>query len=125
MPPWGNSYREPKEEVIEITDNAGEAVFTLPYDADGRPSAAAPMRLDLREGARVTITRGPYRGCTGEVVQWFPAGGYWKMRFLIPVKNLRAPFTLQLGRWWVEEAQLGLLAFFPVAPESAATLALS
>lgn len=94
-------------------------VFTgLPYDAAGELCPGAESTLDLREDARVVITRGMHAGATGEVVG-FDREGNVKCRFVLkPARGkLRAPVPMLIGRWWVQAALDGTVPGLPAMNE--------
>ena len=75
------------------------------------PGEKATMtRWDLRMGARVRLTGGPYEGDEGVVVAKC-AQGHYKVRFsesIHPIFNVRRrTFSLWLGSWWIEMAMTG------------------
>lgn len=85
-----------------------EDVYWVPFDSQGDPSGGKLM-WDLRQGARVKLTGGPYEGDVGEVVAKSETGDY-RLRFadsMHPVFGKRRPFSLWLGSWWIEEATHG------------------
>ena len=100
-------------------------VFEVPYDADGqrirKGEGAESMRtLDLREGARVRITGGPYAGSEGEMLTRNNQGHY-QARFMVTVMNrFKAPWPLKLGSWWVQAAVDGTVPCIPVVTIQAA-----
>ena len=82
----------------------------VPYDQYGhRTDGSETTLLDLREGARVRISAGPYAGDEGEVIGT-NLEGHIRIVFnhkLHPKKPLRRPFERVLGLWWIEAAEAG------------------
>ena len=110
-----------------------EDVFRIPYGSDGErlgsldeiPTEALTI-LDLREGAMVQITSGPYAGDQGEIVGRSRSGHY-QIRFLHTLtkrdgRTWKAPMTHTMGAWMVAEATLGLLERFPIVSVSDETV---
>ena len=96
--------------LINVTSSASvQDYFYIPYNRhNGERSSISlsdqqqKIGLDLREGARVRLTCGPYAGDVGEIVGK-NRDGHYKIRFLHklkPNKPLRMPFERLLGRWW-------------------------
>eukprot|EP01063_Lacrimia_lanifica_P022112 TRINITY_DN29805_c0_g1_i1.p1 TRINITY_DN29805_c0_g1~~TRINITY_DN29805_c0_g1_i1.p1 ORF type:complete len:397 (+),score=109.93 TRINITY_DN29805_c0_g1_i1:51-1241(+) len=86
-------------------------VFLVPFAADGSlASDGSRVMLDLRPGARLRVTAGPYEGDVGFVVLKNEYGHY-RIRFedsIDPTFNVkRRPFSLWLGNWWIEELTNG------------------
>ena len=86
-------------------------VFHVPFDPEsGLYSEVKTTIWDLRIGARIRLTGGPYEGDEGTVVEK-SAEGHYKVRFkdsMHPVFNVRRrTFSLWLGSWWIEMAMLG------------------
>eukprot|EP00505_MAST-04D_sp_SCG-Rhode-Island_P005367 Stramenopile-MAST_4_protein_5367 len=76
--------------------------------------------LDLREGAKVRLTCGPYKGDEGEIVGK-NAEGHYRIRFrhaLKKGKTLKMPFERILGNWWVTSLTAGRSAYAPVVQAS-------
>jgi NAD-dependent SIR2 family protein deacetylase len=94
-----------------------EDVFVVPFDSRGRRSEAT-TQLDLRKGQRLRLTQGPYAGDVGTVVE--KRNGSYRLRFLDSVNPTfqvkRAPFSLWLGPWWLEELTHGRLSPGALAP---------
>jgi hypothetical protein len=95
---------------------AEDGLFHIPYDEAGRRVRAGPHRaLDLREGARVVITAGPYKGDEG-VVRARRRDGHYDIAVQHRVSaKLVAQVPVLLGSWFVEGALAGDLASMPVA----------
>lgn len=104
VPDW--VFAASKERAEEHKEKSEEDVFYLP--AMGEESTT--MRWDLRVGARVRLTGGPYEGDEGIVVAK-SAQGHYKVRFsesIHPIFNVRRrTFSLWLGCWWIEMAMSG------------------
>lgn len=66
--------------------------------------------LDLRVGARLKVTSGPYEGDVGTVMSR-DRDGHYTLRMANSVdptfKKKLQPFNLVLGRWWVDECIAG------------------
>jgi NAD-dependent SIR2 family protein deacetylase len=91
-------------------------IFTIPYDAEGKLDETATTILDLREGQKVVITEGPYKGAEGKVMGKNREGHY-KITCMVTVKGrFKAPWPMVLGSWWVEAAVKGSIPLIPVAP---------
>jgi hypothetical protein len=97
-------------------------MFRVPYTISGErmtstnESDISYSILDLREGARVRLTAGPYAGDEGEVIG-NNLEGHYRIVFnhkLNPAKELRRPFERVLGNWWVEAAVSGSVPQIPV-----------
>jgi NAD-dependent SIR2 family protein deacetylase len=95
---------------IIANETGYEDVFHIAYNEDGhRVYHGQLMTLDLREGARVKLTSGPYAGDEG-VVTGKNAAGHYRIRFMHQLKKnkpLRAPFERLLGSWWLQSLTLG------------------
>jgi NAD-dependent SIR2 family protein deacetylase len=90
-----------------------EDVFAIPYGADGTKTEEY-RTLDLREGQRIRITTGQYKGDEGEVVGK-QRQGHYKIRVWHTVKGTwKVPQEHVLGRWFPDEALRGLLPSFPI-----------
>ena len=65
-------------------------VFKVPYDAAGvrieSGSSEKHTFLDLRVGAKVKCTAGPYAGCKGEITQ-LNRQGHYQMTLMVPLKK--------------------------------------
>lgn len=107
-----------REEIYSLPDwivsNKVETkpdVFYVPFDPDtALPDENKTVKWDLRIGARLKLTGGPYAGDEGVVVAK-SAEGHWRVQFsnsIHPVFNVRRrKFSLWLGSWWIEMAMLG------------------
>jgi len=86
-------------------------VFMVPYDATGGRSSGSLRRLDLRPGARITITSGPSEGCPGFVKRRDDEGHY-----LIQCEGqtVRERTVRVLGRWWVQGSLDGMWPSLPI-----------
>ena len=92
----------------------GEDVFAIPYGAEGANTEGEYRTLDLREGQRIRITMGQYKGDEGEVVGK-QRQGHYKIRVWHTVKGTwKVPQEHVLGRWFMAEAVRGLLPSFPI-----------
>jgi len=99
--------------------------FYIPYNRQSGEKLSISLSdqqqkigLDLRKGARVRLTCGPYAGDVGEVVGK-NRDGHYKIRFLHklkPNKPLRMPFERLLGRWWAETLCNGAVSRSPIVP---------
>lgn len=102
--------------------SGGGDVIALPYGSDGARLAvgSAPQTLDMREGALVQITKGPFAGDEGLVVGKSLTGHY-RIKFMhtIGKRKFRVPMERQLGRWWLDEAARGKVESFPLTPIAA------
>ena len=114
-----------KRVAVRMTDeevNAAGFIFQLPYDAQtgmrrsrqGQENTNG-MTLDLRQGAHVRLTSGPYAGDVGEIVGC-NFEGHFKIRFWHHCrkgnkKSLKAPMVRVLGRWWLS---MQTLPQFPI-----------
>ena len=108
----------PSSPPVFVSDND---VFEILYDKDGLRGEKST--LDLRDGARVRITSGPYAGDEGEVVGK-QRHGHYKIRFMHTVKGTwKVPQEHVFGRWMAEEAVKGLLPHCPIAQVDVAPLA--
>ena len=94
-----------------------EDVFQVPFDpttgllsSNKLTGPEKSMRWDLRIGARVRLTGGPYEGDEGVIIAK-SAEGHYKVRFsesIHPIFNVRRrTFCLWLGCWWIETVLLG------------------
>ena len=92
-----------------------EDVYLVPFDVDGNPlmnltDKSKMQQWDLRIGARVRLTGGPYAGDIGVVVSKNNTSGY-RIRFansINPTFNIRRrTFSLWMGPWWIEMATRG------------------
>ena len=100
---------------IPEASRLGEDQFRIPFDAEGNRVRSIKERnastWDLRVGAWVRLTGGPYEGDVGQVVAKNRAGHY-RIRFahsFHPVfKVRRRTFSLWLGSWWIEMACRGM-----------------
>jgi hypothetical protein len=93
-----------------------EDVFLVRYNGKGERLAdgAAPAQLDLREGAKVVVTAGPYKGARGEVNSKNREGHY---RICLHVKTDAGKLVncaTIFGTWFVEAAVKGTLPTFPI-----------
>lgn len=100
-------------------------MFRVPYSSSGHRVESDSLGvmdctnfivLDLREGARVRLTAGPYAGDEGEVIG-NNLEGHYRIVFnhkLNPSKELRRPFERVLGSWWVTAAVAGSVPQIPV-----------
>jgi len=110
----------------------GSDVFAVPFcGATGKLDPDSVTLWDLRPGAWVKLTGGPYAGQFGEVLSK-SEGGHWRIKFSrcphpsFPGARMK-PFSLWLGSWWVQEATNGngilpggKIPFVNVTPEEAA-----
>jgi NAD-dependent SIR2 family protein deacetylase len=94
-------------------------VFDVPYDKDGNLVEGATTKLDLREGATLRITEGPYKGAEGEVLEPNREGPY-KIRCMVTVGKFKTPWPLLLGSWWVQAAINGRMKTLPLVTLKAA-----
>merc|ERR1711968_253086 len=112
--------------LINVTSSASvQDYFYIPYNRhNGERSSISlsdqqqKIGLDLREGARVRLTCGPYAGDVGEIVGK-NQDGHYKIRFLHklkPNKPLRMPFERLLGRWWAKTLSNGAVSRSPIVP---------
>lgn len=91
------------------------------YDANGDkltdPEGAEEgkrMVLDLREDAKVVLTRGMYKTHKGEATNRHREGHY-RVRIFHPLKGtFMAPKIHTLGVWWIEAAIKGEVDYVPV-----------
>lgn len=91
-------------------------VFSIPYDLQTGKFTNDRTILDLREGAKVKLTCGPYAGDIGEVTGK-NRDGHYRIRFrhrLKPNRPLRMPFERLLGNWWVETLRKGGVDVTPI-----------
>lgn len=102
------------EEMIE------EDVYVLKYyDEEGNKlehpaQEGKRMILDLREDAKVKLTRGMYGGHKGEATNRHREGHY-RVRIFHPLKGtFMAPKIHTLGVWWIEAAIKGEVPYVPV-----------
>ena len=102
------------------TADPGRDVFLIPYDAKGRRVAAADggsacrRALDLREGARVRVTAGPYSGDEG-IVRGRRRDGHFDIVLAHQVsEKMVAQVPVLLGSWFVDGALAGSLPTVPV-----------
>jgi len=104
--------------VAEAGSEVEPDVFRVPFDEDGNLSKTKETLWDLRVGARVRLTSGPYEGDEGEVVAK-NEDGHYRLKFSDSVHPMfrgqpeksgikRAPFSMWLGNWWVQEATQGV-----------------
>mmetsp|Transcript_17300 Transcript_17300/g.31429 ORF Transcript_17300/g.31429 Transcript_17300/m.31429 type:complete len:470 (+) Transcript_17300:72-1481(+) len=91
---------------------SGADMFVVPFNGDtGEPDGSGGTVWDLRPQAWLRLTGGPYSGCYGQVIGRV-AEGHWRIRFSncqhpsFPGAKMK-PFSLFLGKWWVEEATRG------------------
>lgn len=86
-------------------------VFRIPFDRNGIYSETEFQILDLREGAWIQVTAGPYEHDIGKCIGKTPDGHY-KIHFtesIHPVFHIRRrPFTLTLGCWWIDLLTRGI-----------------
>jgi len=98
----------------DISQSIEGDVFTVPFDEEGNPCPHSEkhrfIEWDLRVGAKVRLTDGPYAGDIGEIIEKNSRGDY-KILFensVHPVFNIRRrSFALWMGSWWVEMAIRG------------------
>jgi hypothetical protein len=90
-----------------------EDMFSVPYDRDGVLQSCACSALDLREGARVRITDGHFKGDEGLVVGKNREGHY---RLVVnhTEKKLKVAWPMLLGAWFVCAALQGSIPVLPV-----------
>lgn len=85
-------------------------VFRIPFSPDGQPSAGETSLWDLRVGAKVRLTGGPYEGDVGRVVEK-NGDGHYRVQFKDSIhpelKMRRKNFSLWLGCWWVADTIAG------------------
>lgn len=105
-----------------------EDVFVFPgylengFRADENEDATVRsrcLRLDLREGQRVVLTSGPYKGDAGEVVGK-KSEGHYVIRFKHAIRKrskLKVPFERVLGLWWMDGASKRIVHALPVVNE--------
>jgi len=102
--------------TIAAGSAVGEDQFLVPFDRRGRRGGGST--LDLRKGQRLRLTQGPYAGDVGTVVE--KRNGSYRLRFTDSVNPTfqvkRAPFSLWLGPWWLEELTHGRLSPGALAP---------
>lgn len=120
-----NAMQQPRNFYVpQVTQGAGiegsgavpgmEHVFRVPYREDGtRHPANACRLLDLREGSKVQLTGGPYKGDCGEVLGQNREGHY-RVQFRHLVGITKRPFESVLGSWWTEAAVRGQVDIIPV-----------
>lgn len=86
-------------------------MFRIPFDERGIFSESKSQILDLREGAWIKISAGPYEHDIGRCMGKTPDGHY-KIHFtesIHPVFHIRRRlFTLTLGYWWVDLLTRGI-----------------
>ena len=102
-----------------FNDTNVQDLFSIPYGSNGEKAGTLAM-LDLREGAMVRLTCGPYKGDEGEIVGK-NAEGHYRIRFrhaLKKGKTLKMPFERILGNWWVTSLTAGRSAYAPVVQAS-------
>ena len=113
-----------KSKLLKMDENnenmaENKDVFYIPYNSQGKlmdGDINQMQILDLREGASVKLTCGPYKGDIGEVTGK-NRDGHYKIRFLHrlkPNKPLRMPFERLLGNWWVKTLSKGAVAVSPI-----------
>jgi len=96
----------------------------LPYE----PTSGARLRrateasggllLQLHPESRFKVTTGNFAGCCG-VVCGQNEEGHFLLKVAMPIEGLQGQFIeedLLLGRWWLQEAQEGLVAQLPLVP---------
>jgi len=110
----------------------GSDIFAVPFSGEtGKPDPGSMTLWDLRPGAWLRLTGGPFAGQYGEVVSKND-DGHWRIKFSncphpsFPGARMK-PFSLWLGSWWVQEATKGQgitpggrVPFVNVSPEEAA-----
>mmetsp|Transcript_37766 Transcript_37766/g.48148 ORF Transcript_37766/g.48148 Transcript_37766/m.48148 type:complete len:397 (-) Transcript_37766:40-1230(-) len=99
-------------------------VFCIPYCGQtGKKLKSGHARsnrqysiLDLREGACVKLTQGPYEGDSGEVVRRNSEGHYCIVfqHKLKKTSQIKRPMQRVLGWWWIEAAVAGTIPMIPV-----------
>jgi len=107
-----------KKYAPKIANETGhDDVFHIAYDEKGdRLYHGKLYTLDLRVGARVKLTSGPYEGDEG-VVTGKNVDGHYRIRFMHRLKKkkaFRAPFVRLLGNWWVQSLTHGKCRRAPV-----------
>lgn len=115
----------PKPRVNGTSSASVQDYFYIPYNRHNGERSSISLSdqqqkicLDLREGARVRLTCGPYAGDVGEIVGK-NRDGHYKIRFLHklkPNKPLRMPFERLLGRWWTKTLCNGAVSRSPIVP---------
>jgi hypothetical protein len=88
-------------------------VFTVPYDCDGVHQHGTYTTLDLREGARIKITDGRFKGDEGEVVGK-NCEGHYRLLIQHKEKKLKVAWPMLLGTWFVQAALHGSIPMLPV-----------
>jgi len=109
-----NKAQQLKDENAETKQK--DDVFYMPYDLQTGKRTSERIILDLREGAKVKLTCGPYAGDIGEVTGK-NRDGHYRIRFrhrLKPNKPLRMPFERLLGNWWVKTLRKGGVDVTPI-----------
>jgi NAD-dependent SIR2 family protein deacetylase len=162
-------HRQSKEKALSTTETSSNSVSTrssgilsfLTGSNNNAVTAATTQTkkalshsftLDLRDGAKVVITCGPYAGSVGEVIGKTKLGDY-RIRFQVPTegphlgnqnpkeeekgtsstskdgrvikKIATIPWSAVLGTWWILGAMRGELAYCPIGPYIATTTASS
>jgi NAD-dependent SIR2 family protein deacetylase len=92
-----------------------QSIFDVPYDTQGSlVRGGLTTKLDLREGATMRITAGPYKGAEGLVLERNREGHY-KIRCMVTVMGkFKTPWPLLLGSWWVQVAVEGKIPSLPM-----------
>jgi hypothetical protein len=102
------SLRRPSEDVFSA----------LPYDVVGELDSSASATIDLRDGARVKVTKGNFSGCCG-VVAGKNVEGHYLLKIAMNVGGEAfIEEDLLLAHWFLAEAKLGSIPFLPIIQES-------
>ncbi len=80
--PLATGYFVPRVEKLET------GVFAVPYDSSGNKKHNGTTILDLREGATLRITSGPYAGAEGEMLGC-NREGHFKLRCMVSVAKMK------------------------------------
>jgi hypothetical protein len=88
-------------------------IFSVPYNGDGRLQRDSYTTLDLREGARIRITDGHFKGDEGQVTGR-NSEGHYRLVVQHTQKKLKIDYPMLLGTWFVQTALEGSIQMLPV-----------
>ena len=119
----GGGSEEEEEDVFMIPyDGRGQRLAVAVAGSEGRGGFAGPLlRLDLRDGAEVTVVGGPDHGADAAVVGR-NKDGHWRVavqRRFKQGRKLAFTETRLFGGWWAAELAEGALPSTPLVPRGA------
>jgi hypothetical protein len=108
----------------EVVDSEQDHVFSVPFNEQGLPIGINEpnqnlRKLDLNDGALLTITDGPDKGAKAVVIGR-DKDGHYRLSIESTSQNSQESETRLLGRWWPQNAIDGEVSYIPVVNRTSA-----